>query len=140
MLLYNKKYKERRFKGISIDVNLDNLNEGQLECYYNNLERVRKMIDNHNEKRKDNLILTVKVNKDMDKFINLADKIILDYNDKEALNNLNEVEVIIEIEEIVANKDTLRKLSNIINEYDNFDGLIIKDYKSYLNSVKALDL
>lgn len=140
VLLYNKKHKERRFKGISIDVNLDNLNEGQLECYYNNLERVRKMIDNHNEKRKDNLILTVKVNKDMDKFINLADKIILDYNDKEALNNLNEVEVIIEIEEIVANKDTLRKLSNIINEYDNFDGLIIKDYKSYLNSVKALDL
>lgn len=108
VLLYNKKYKERRFKGISIDVNLDNLNEGQLECYYNNLERVRKMIDNHNEKRKD--------------------------------NNLNEVEVIIEIEEIVANKDTLRKLSNIINEYNNFDGIIIKDYKSYLNSVKVLDL
>ena len=43
MYFYNKKYKERRFKGISIDVNLDNLNEGQLECYYNNLERVRKM-------------------------------------------------------------------------------------------------
>lgn len=143
VLKFNKQYKEERFKGINIDVNLDNLNENQLNNYYNNLKQTREIIENHNKENNDNLKLIIKVNNKMNEFIDLADKVIINYEDKEILNNENDVKVLIELEEIKTNRKFINKLENMIeefNQYDNYDGIVIKDYESYIEVMKNLNL
>lgn len=164
VLAYNKKYKDKRFKGINIGINLNNINENNLEHYYRNLKETRKLINLHNEYGEDNLKLSINVNDNnlidnlefTKKVIDLTDEVVYvskvnkDFikNGEKILSIVDKygnkkVNIMIDCDNIITNKNSINLIKNLdenlikLNEHKSFDGLIINDYEKYIKIVKT---
>lgn len=165
VLAYNKKYRNKRFKGINIGVNLDNVNKNNLEHYYINLKEIRKLINLHNEYGKDTLKLSINVDDNLidnlefvDKIIDLVDEIVYvsevnkDFikNGEKILSVVDKygnkkVDIMIDFDNIIINKNLINLIKDLdenlikFNKYKSFKGLIINDYEKYISIMKKKD-
>lgn len=153
ILRYNKKNEETRFKGININMNLENVTAEETNAFYDNLVEAKKLIDTHNTKDNDALILSINADKSLlenevfSEIGNTIDEVI--YNDKNSsidqvedlLSSMDKYDnkVVIEVDSkgnffednyVSILKDLNEKLDHF-NKYESFSGFVINDYNKY---------
>lgn len=164
ILSYNKKTKDKKFKGININVDLTSTNKNELNNYYENLKETRSLIDLHNKYNEDNLKLSIELNSEIikdidyvDKILNLVDKVIIASPVEDILENGDNILSIVDkyedkkVDIIIDynNEDIFNlkpiKLSNKVdklyakfNKHKSFNGFIISNHEKYISYVKKM--
>ena len=164
ILTYNKKYKDKRFKGVNIGINLDNVSKEDLECYYNNLKETRKLINLHNKYGNDSLKLSINLDENIinnldfiDKIVSLVDEIIyvnlvnkyLIENGEKMLSIIDQyedkkVDIMIDFDKVTINANSVNLIKEIdenivrFNEYKSFNGFMINNHKNYIKCMKTI--